>query len=223
MKTFAAICFAAVSVLTLAGCSTLSNGASDAKTVAEEHPIAVDTQVVTLTIPVENAAAGLSTTDRARVRAFADHYLRIGHGPVSVTAPTGSRGDAAARDAAADARTVLDATGVDPADVEFASYRSAEDKRELVLSFTRYVATPPACGDWSPTFKRDFKNLSSPNYGCATQSNLAAMIADPRDLSQPADGTPPDANARARMIGAYRRGEKTASETDTEIQAEISE
>lgn len=223
MKSFAVALFVAVSAALSAGCSTLSNSADDAKGVAEEHPIAVDTQVVTLTIPVENAVAGLSSTDRARVRAFADHYLRIGHGPVSVTTPTGSRGDASAQSASADARAVLDAAGVDAAEIQSTTYRSAEEKRELVLSFTRYVATPPACGDWSPTFKRDFKNLTSPNYGCATQSNLAAMIADPRDLVQPADETPADANARGRMIGAYRRGEKTQSETDADIKAEISE
>lgn len=204
------------------GCSTLANGAADAKTTAEAHPIAVDTQIVTLTIAVDNAAAGLSTTDRARVRAFADAYLRNGHGPISVTAPTGARGDRAAADAAADARAVLDETGVSADAMESSAYRSAEDKRELVLSFTRYVATAPACGDWSSTLVSDFKNLNSPNYGCAMQRNLAAMVADPRDLAQPADETGPDATARTRMISAYRKGEKTVSETDAEIKAEIS-
>lgn len=221
MKRFAAIAIAAACTALLSACSTLSNGESDAKTSAEEHPISVDTQVVTLTIPIENAAAGLSTTDRARVRAFADSYLRAGHGPVSVTTPTGSRGDAAAADAAADARAVLDASGVSASDVEAAAYRSAEEKRELVLSYTRYVATPPACGDWSSPFKRDFKNLSTPNYGCATRNNLAAMIADPRDLVQPADETPADVAARIRAVGAYRRGERTSSETDADINTEI--
>lgn len=220
MTRFAALTFVCAALL--GGCSTLKNGAADAGGVQERHPIAVDTQIVTLTIPVDAAAAGLSTTDRARVRAFADSYLRNGHGPVSVTTPTGSRGDMAAVDAAADVRAVMDETGVDAADVESTSYRSAEEKRELVLSYTRYVATPPACGDWSSTLKTDFKNLNSPNYGCATQNNLAAMIADPRDLTQPADETPADANARARMIGAYRRGEKTSSETDGDIKTEIS-
>jgi pilus assembly protein CpaD len=223
MKRIAALIAVFAAAALAQGCSTLSNGAADAKSIAEEHPIAVDTQVVTLAISVDDAAAGLSTTDRARVRAFADAYLRNGHGPVSVTAPTGSRGDRAAADAAAEARAVLDETGVDAADIEASAYRSAEDKRELVLSFTRYVATPSACGDWSSTYKRDFKNLSSPNYGCATQNNLAAMIADPRDLTQPADETPADAAARVRMIGAYRRGEKTASETDGDIKAEVSQ
>lgn len=222
MNRIAAIAVSLGLALLLGACSTLSNDGSDARTVAQEHPIAVDTQVVTLTIPVENAAAGLSTTDRARVRAFAQSYLRNGHGPVSVTAPTGSRNDLSASDAAIDARAVLDETGVDTADIESAAYRSDEEKRDLVLSYTRYVATPPVCGDWSSTRVRDFKNLSSPNYGCATQNNLAAMIADPRDLTQPADETPADANARTRMIGAYRRGEKTATETDAEIKAEIS-
>lgn len=210
---------AAFAALALSGCSTVANGRNEAISVAEEHPIAVDSQVVTLTLPV--GGAGLSAVDKARVRAFADAYLAGGHGPVSVTTPSGTGRDGDALETADAARAVLDAAGVDATQIESAGYASAEEKRQLVLSYVRYVATPSACGVWTGTLVRDFRNLRSPNYGCATQNNLAAMVADPRDLVEPAAATAADANARMRMIDAYRKGEKTSSATDEDIKADV--
>lgn len=206
--------------LALPACSTVVNGRDQAISVAEEHPIAVDSQVVTLTLSVGDEA-GLSAVDRARVRAFAQSYLVNGHGPVSVTTPGGSGDDLAAGQAAADARAALDAAGVDAADVQAAGYRSGEARRDLVLSYVRYVATASECGVWTGTLVRDFRNLRSPNYGCATQNNLAAMVADPHDLVEPAAESPADSNARSRMIDAFRKGEKTASAVDGDIKADV--
>lgn len=205
----------------LSGCSTLVNGRDEALSIAEEHPIAVDSQVVTLTVALGDD--GLSAVDSARVRAFADSYLAAGHGPVSVTSPTGSQGDRGAMQAAVDARSILDDAGVAADRVEQTGYLSGESKRQLVLSYVRYVATPSACGVWTGTMARDFKNLRSPNYGCAMQNNLAAMIADPRELVEPAGMTPADSNARTRMIDAYRKGAKTSSETDQDIKADVAQ
>lgn len=52
-------------------------------------------------------------------------------------------------------------------------------------------------------------NTMSPNFGCAYQRNLAAMIADPRDLLGPRAESMGDAERRATVLGKYRRGEPT--------------
>ncbi len=54
---------------------------------------------------------------------------------------------------------------------------------------TRTTASVPGCPDWS--VKTDFnpKNGNSSNYGCATNSNLAGMVANPEDLVRGQDGT----------------------------------
>lgn len=44
---------------------------------------------------------------------------------------------------------------------------------------SRSTASVPNCPNWSG---RTTPTTTSPNYGCATNSNLAAMIADPADL-----------------------------------------
>ena len=64
---------------------------------------------------------------------------------------------------------------------------------------TGSVATVPGCPDWSRASQPEFEASTGSNYGCATRSNLAAMIADPMDLVSPriADGTDPYEAAKA--------------------------
>lgn len=47
---------------------------------------------------------------------------------------------------------------------------------------SRMAATVPGCPDWSRPSNANFTGDSMSNYGCAINSNLAAMVADPRDL-----------------------------------------
>lgn len=50
----------------------------------------------------------------------------------------------------------------------------------VVLS--RASASVPSCPDFSDVYAPNFTGRSQANYGCATNSNLAAMIAQPEDL-----------------------------------------
>src|SRR3546814_2517410 len=52
----------------------------------------------------------------------------------------------------------------------------------LRVVVTRASAFVPGCPDWSTKSSINFNNATSSNYGCATNSNLAAMVADPNDL-----------------------------------------
>ncbi len=54
---------------------------------------------------------------------------------------------------------------------------------------TRSKAHVPGCPNWSATSDMNYNNGTSPNYGCATNSNLAAMIANPEDLIEGQKGT----------------------------------
>ena len=53
----------------------------------------------------------------------------------------------------------------------------------------RSVASVPGCPDWSDKKDTNFKNATSPGYGCAVNSNLAAMVADKDDLVRGVRGT----------------------------------
>lgn len=49
---------------------------------------------------------------------------------------------------------------------------------------TRSSAEVAGCPDWSAKSATNFKNATSSNYGCASNANLAAMVADPEHLIQ---------------------------------------
>lgn len=70
---------------------------------------------------------------------------------------------------------------------------------------TRMTAGVPGCPDNSRDSSITYQASTSSNYGCATNSNLAAMIADPADLVRGAPGSPTaDQQTNAKAIGAYR-------------------
>ena len=71
---------------------------------------------------------------------------------------------------------------------------------------SRMRADVPGCPDWSRNASHEFDNHTSSNYGCATNANLAAMIANPEDLihGQTIDGN--DAARSSKAIEAFRRG-----------------
>jgi len=71
---------------------------------------------------------------------------------------------------------------------------------------TRTTASVPNCPDHSRDFQPDYAASTSANFGCATNSNLAAMIADPVDLVRGAPGSPlSDSATSAKAVNAYRR------------------
>ncbi len=54
---------------------------------------------------------------------------------------------------------------------------------------TRSIAQVPGCPDWSAKSDTNLRNATSSNYGCASNANLAAMVADPEHLLKGANGT----------------------------------
>lgn len=75
---------------------------------------------------------------------------------------------------------------------------------------TRTKASVPGCPDWSSNSDANPNNGLSSNYGCAVNSNLAAMVADPEDLIQGERSVGPATTVRSnKAIGAYRDAEPT--------------
>lgn len=69
----------------------------------------------------------------------------------------------------------------------------------------RRRATVPGCPNWSQASQPDWDNKTMSNYGCAVNSNLAAMIADPEDLVHGREGAPvTDTRAAIRAVDMYR-------------------
>jgi pilus assembly protein CpaD len=70
---------------------------------------------------------------------------------------------------------------------------------------TRTSATVPGCPDWSARSDANYNNATSPNFGCATNSNIAAMVADPQDLLEGKKGSSETTIATSnKAISTYR-------------------
>jgi pilus assembly protein CpaD len=77
---------------------------------------------------------------------------------------------------------------------------------------TRMSASVPNCPDYSRVYTPDWSQSTSSNYGCATNSNLAAMVADPADLVRGASGSPiTDPVSGGKAINAFRGAKPTGS------------
>lgn len=77
---------------------------------------------------------------------------------------------------------------------------------------TRSVASVPGCPDWSAKSDSNYLNATSPGYGCATNSNLAAMVANPEDLLTGQAGSGETVIATGtRAIQTYRETEPTGA------------
>ncbi len=94
-----------------------------------------------------------------------------------------------------------------------ANYVNAGSLRVVV---TRSKAAVPSCPDWQTKSDGNLRNATASNYGCAINSNLAAMIADPEHLLQGAggrgDADEVAANEKtAKAIGTYRTATPTGA------------
>jgi pilus biogenesis lipoprotein CpaD len=78
--------------------------------------------------------------------------------------------------------------------------------RRVELVFERYLVTLPACPDWSRQSGTDFSNQPHSNFGCATQTNLGLMVAEPKDLVRGRTLAPADGVHQAEGIVRYRTG-----------------
>jgi pilus assembly protein CpaD len=78
---------------------------------------------------------------------------------------------------------------------------------------SRAVATVEGCPDYRHGNAAEYASSSTSNYGCATASNLAAMIANPEDLVIGHQGDRSgDARIAVKAIKTYRDAEPTGKQ-----------
>ncbi|HEX6112428.1 MAG TPA: CpaD family pilus assembly lipoprotein [Geminicoccaceae bacterium] len=78
--------------------------------------------------------------------------------------------------------------------------------RRVELILERHLVTLPACPDWSRKSGTDFSNQPHSNFGCATQTNLGLMVAEPKDLVSGRTLAPADGVHQAEGVVRYRTG-----------------
>ena len=159
------------------------------------------------TFDVNTSGSGLSGAEATRLAGWFD-ALQLGYGDRVAVDFGGNYDDGAAKASVASVAArygllIQESSPLTAGDV-------APGAARVVVS--RLKASVPSCPDWSGALSGNFNNRSSSNYGCATNSNLASMIADPEDLirGQSGNGTT-DAAASAKAIKLYRETKPTGS------------
>jgi pilus assembly protein CpaD len=178
----------------------------------ERHPIAVRQGEVTLDLAVYPGASGLNESQKAKVANFLADYKSQSSDRLLIRAPSGGPNETAAMRAYDQVRSALRHAGIDLRSVALEPYFGNGDPSAPVrLSYLQLIAVPPDCPDWSENIGRDPHNMPWPNMGCATQRNLAAMVANPEDLIRPRGETQRSGERRDKVWDKYVRGEVTGS------------
>ena len=83
---------------------------------------------------------------------------------------------------------------------------------------SRRRAEVPGCPNWSLPSQPNYDNRSMSNFGCAMNSNLAAMVANPEDLIHGREGAGTnDVDTAARAVLIYRTTPPTGTKGLQEI------
>lgn len=218
--------------LALAACNTPSphagiqqTGSLQAFQVSDRHPIEVAKGAVKLEIDVPRFSPGLSPRQLAEIDAFLADYRSLGESEITVSVPSGGRNEGAAMSVLSKLRGRVRSSGIDDKSIRYKPYyvKGATGSAPVIVSYERYYANPSPCGNWPTNIAEEPLNRAYEEYGCANQNNLAAVVANPRDLITPRTMTPSDILRRGITLDKWRKGETTASERSDDEKGTVSE
>ena len=180
----------------------------------ERHPIVITDETRTLDVPVGQGDAQLPEGTRETILGFLARYRVESEGVIQISKPGGAANAATAAAAAREVSELFALAGVPESRVVHSTYHVAGDAIAPVrLAYTAVRATVADCGLWPEDLaskEQNHDNRNYHNFGCATQNNLAAQIANPTDLLHPREASPIDASRQNTIIDDYRENGNSA-------------
>ncbi len=217
MKTVLRV--ASIGAVVLAGSCTapINDGKGLMADPAVNNPIMVEPHFTSIKLSFSSAEAGLLPDDSDKLDAFVADFLSRGSGSISISAPQGPDSTAIVTYFG----NRLYNMGVPRSKILVGTHDGPEARVEI--GFIAYSASTRPCGDWSENAANTASNRTAANFGCAVQANIAAQVADPRDLIEMRPTDPADATRRTAVIDAYEKGKPTASEKTKDQSGAVSE
>ena len=195
----------------LASCANYSRDHIKVGSVPDDyrtnHPIVVSQTEKTADIIVSSNAKKLSHRDKELVAAVGYAFKRTGAQTLGIMVPTGSNNSYAANLLAQESVHILARVGVSRNQISISQYNATSHgvSATLRLAYTDLTAEVSGkCGQWRGDLMDTSENKNYGNFGCATQNNLASMIAHPADLLGPRGVSEIDATRRTTMIENWR-------------------
>lgn len=197
-------------VLTLfaGGCQSYEERYQASLPVEQRLPIQVSTEVALLDVQTDGRGR-LTGQSQVEVERFLRAYKTDGAGALEIQTAGSSRTAAEGQ-----IRDLASINGIPRSHVALTGYRPDPGAPAgLRLAFARYTASVPACEvmDWSQDLDITVNNTPYPSFGCATQQNIAAMAADPRDLLEARPMDEGSAERRGVKTEKYEKGESPSS------------
>ncbi|MHB8285602.1 MAG: CpaD family pilus assembly protein [Caulobacteraceae bacterium] len=167
---------------------------------------------------------GLSPNQQSALVAFVSGWTDNGGGDLVVKSPVNGGDPSQARLTADATMSFLQHLGVPAERLRLEGYDAQHaPKAPVIASYAKYEAVVADCAhNWGNlTSTRD--NRPQANFGCAETSNIAAMVANPRDLVTPTASDPADNSRRQVVLGKYRQGATTSTAQDSQASGKASD
>lgn len=158
---------------------------------------------VNYTLDVSTSGAGLAYGEQGRLAGWFD-TLGLKYGDrIYVEDPSGNPATRGAVEAVSSRYGIM----LGEEAPQTGAYVSPGTARVVIVRSKAYV---PGCPDWSAKNDANPNNGLSSNFGCATNANLAAMVANPEDLLRGADTTGATVTMSSnKAIDSYRKASPT--------------
>ena len=203
--------------LAVSGCASTAGGGVPL-TPLSRYALQVEPGLDRIALAVHDQ--GLSSNQHAALRGLAARYSASGVGQVRIESPAGD--DPAAVEQAYAVRAFLQASGVPGDRIQMAAYAAPDPRAPVLAGFETLRAAIPDCAAEARNMGARFSNQSSGGFGCALTANMAAQIADPRDILGPRQMTPADSGRAAVVFDNYRRGQISSTPQEILVNGRIS-
>lgn len=207
----------ATAALTLGACASQAIRETPTITPLSQYTLQVEPDLDRIALAVRDG--GLSDNQRGALRALADRFRAEGAGTLIVQGPSGA--DPVAGQQAWAVKNALQAFGVPEGALRVEAYAAPEPRAPVLAGFETLRAAIPDCSRAQGDLSSRSSNMPSRGLGCAITANLAAQIANPRDIVRPRDMAPAEMGRAAVVFANYRKGDRTAAPREELVDARL--
>ncbi|MES2907421.1 MAG: CpaD family pilus assembly protein [Pseudomonadota bacterium] len=169
------------------------------------HPVELTASTASTVVNLSVAGAKINGLERQQIESFGRAFRVDGEGAMAIGIPVGAPNERQAANLARDARQILIAQGLPTRSIVYRPYKAGPgtEAPPMLLSYRRLRANVPnSCGAIE-NLDIDWKNQQWQDFGCASQNNFAAQLAEPNDLMGPRPMDNPSAARRAKTLQDY--------------------
>jgi pilus assembly protein CpaD len=217
-RALASAVFVLAAGLAASGCASMPGETAPLVNPLARYALQVEPGLDRIALAVHDQ--GLSSNQQAALRDLAARYGASGVGQVRIESPAGD--DPAAVEQAYAVRAVLQASGVPGDRIQMAAYAAPDPRAPVLAGFETLRAVVPDCASEPRQMTGRSSNQSSGGFGCAITANMAAQIADPRDILGARAMTPADSGRAAVVFDNYRRGQVSSTPQEPLVNGRIS-